>query len=79
MRCNYCGKKAKEFHFMRGDKGYCSPICLEKHYLREIDRLNDSLKKWKTAWFDLRDIIGWYGYKYCIPDSYKRDNEKDSR
>ena len=47
IKCEVCTKTIK-----------CDKCQLELAYI-EIDKLKESIKSWKDAWFNLRDSIGW--------------------
>jgi len=47
----------------RDGKTFCSDKCLEKYYSDRIAVLELSVKKWKKAWWEQRDIIGEHGVK----------------
>jgi len=54
-------------------KEFCSDKCLKEYYLKRISDLENSVKDWKEAWFDIRDRLGKLGYRFLIPDHYKRN------
>lgn len=56
-------------------KEFCSHKCLKEYYLKRIEALENSVKSWKEAWFEMRDIVGRLGSKFLIPDSYKNDGD----
>ena len=60
-------------HFSYSEKEELEEKALlkEKELSLEIKKLNNKILKWKAAWFNLRDIIGWHGYN-SLPDSYKK-------
>ena len=52
-------------------ESFCGVKCLEVHYLKRIDNLETDIRHWKDVWFEFREIIGWLGYRFIIPENYK--------
>jgi hypothetical protein len=71
MKCEFCSKEIVEGITSKDNNMFCNQDCLESFYMKKISNLENSVTAWKKAWFDYRDLVGQYGYKYCIPDSYK--------
>lgn len=76
--CAVCGVDCFD-PFERDGKFICDVDCLEKYYINRIQELELSVKSWKDAWFDMRYRVGRLGYRFLIPESYKKDrwNKED--
>jgi|GEM_PF-7130583 hypothetical protein len=64
MNCAYCDKKLTPWMYpLIAKETFCNPACMESFYLKQINSLSTSLKIYKAAWWQQRDIIGKHGIK----------------
>jgi hypothetical protein len=65
--CLLCGEPLEDIH----DLVLCEKTELLKGRAT-IKRLNESIRSWKDAWFQLREIIGWLWWHHPAIDSDER-------
>lgn len=78
MICAHCNKNLTPWshpYITKGnDDSFCNPDCMKSFYIRKIEKLELSIKKWKEAWWEQREIIGKHGLKIMRiehPDYFK--------
>jgi len=77
MKCAHCNKELTPWSYpIIVKETFCNPECMEAFYLKKIDSLTESVKRWKNAWWEQRDIIGKHGVKIMRIEypSYFKEN-----
>ena len=78
MKCEFCEREiTKETaHRSQQMKFFCKNIdCIELYYLAKITELDKESRKWRSAWYDARDLIGDMGIQYVINPLHEKNKE----